>query len=360
MSRAHPQPWIKRSLILGGAVFAAFAIWLGYSVWSFYDAAEEIEYVGFDPSATRDALAASREASAVGNDPDPETLTESVPPPVSTPDDVFRSFLIIGNDNRPGFGGNRADVILVVLMPGDGAPPVLFSLPRDLYVTNPCTGSQARINTLLAGCEGAATGPELLAVGVEDFTGVPIDHFVLLDFGGFERVIDVFGGVEICLEYPIRDAKVNYDGTILPAGCSIATGAQALAWVRSRNTQEFVAGVGWKTQQGVNDLVRNERQQEMLFALMSRAASLRSIASLREVAESVAGAVILSDNLSLTSGVSLAWDMRSVDLEEVIRLTVPVRPFTTESGSSVLLPVGSFSALLEETLATASPGDQSV
>lgn len=346
---------MRRTLIVVAVAVIGAGAYSGWALWSALKAAEAIPQLKFDPIETREALAPPS-VSAPESDQELVPEAEPAPEPEPIPDEVFRSFLVVGTDNRPGVPGNRADAILVVLLPGGDAPPILFSLPRDLYVTNPCTGSGTRINALLRGCGETVSGPELLAIGVEDFTGIPIDHFALIDFAGFERVVDALGGVEICLEYAIRDPKVEYEGVILPAGCSTATGAQALAWVRSRKTLEYVEGIGWRTQPGVNDLVRNQRQQELLLALIERVSSFRDITGLVELAESLADAVVVDEGLSVIDSVKLAWDLRGLTPDDVVRLTVPVRYYTTEKGSSVLLPDGSFSEILQSTLMATAGG----
>ncbi|MDH5372573.1 MAG: LCP family protein, partial [Acidimicrobiia bacterium] len=106
------------------------------------------------------------------------------------PDELFTSYLLVGSD----LSGALADAIILVLLPEDDSPPILASLPRDLYLPSLCTDSYARINAALGGCRGVATGPELLSLTVEDFTGVAVDHFAQVDFSGFRRVVDVLGG----------------------------------------------------------------------------------------------------------------------------------------------------------------------
>ncbi|MFQ5967675.1 MAG: LCP family protein [Acidimicrobiia bacterium] len=335
--------WVK--WVLAAVVVVALGVigYSGWSVWTAYRTVEGISQLEFDPVQTRAELRQDVEAEPPEQDPVASVEEERA--------DQLRTFLIVGDDNRPGFGGNRADVILMGLLPPGEGSPILFSIPRDLYIPSPCTGASVRINTLLSGCGTTATGPEVLAVAVEDFTGTNVNHFALIDFAGFEEIVDAFGGVQICLEYAIRDDKVNYEGVILPAGCSIADGAQALAWVRSRRTLEYVEGIGWRTQPGVNDLVRNERQQQLLFALLARVGRLRDITRLVGLAESVADAVVVDEGLSVTEGVGLVWGLRGLAQEDVIQLTVPVEYHTTPNGASVLRPIGDFADLVRQTLA---------
>ena len=91
----------------------------------------------------------------------PSTTTPYPPPPDvprSSPvaDSVHNAILIIGADRVIG-GTRRADAILLALIPSDGSAMMLISLPRDLYLDNPCGGGRARINGALNGC-GAVSG----------------------------------------------------------------------------------------------------------------------------------------------------------------------------------------------------------
>lgn len=248
----------------------------------------------------------------------------------------LRSFLVIGSDARAGLAGSRADVILVGLLPEDGSDPQLFSLPRDLWLPDPCRGGHQRINAAFNGCGELANGHELMAIVVEDFTGIPIDHVVTFDFEGFREVIDAVGGVRICVDHPVRDVH----GLSLPEGCTLAGGDQALAWVRSRRTQEFVDG-RWRTMPGVNDLSRNQRQQDLVEQVARRVESFGTLGNLSAFASSMRDNVALGDNLSLLDGARLAWSMRG-RVDDVRRFSIPVVDMTTSAGAQVLLPTEPF------------------
>lgn len=250
----------------------------------------------------------------------------------------LRSFLVIGSDARAGLAGSRADVILVGLLPEDGSDPQLFSLPRDLWLPDPCRGGHQRINAAFNGCGELANGHELMAIVVEDFTGIPIDHVVTFDFEGFREVIDAVGGVRICVDHPVRDVH----GLSLSEGCTLAGGDQALAWVRSRRTQEFVDG-RWRTMPGVNDLSRNQRQQDLVEQVARRVESFGTLGNLSAFASSMRDNVTLGDNLSLLDGARLAWSMRG-RVDDVRRFSIPVDDMTTSAGAQVLLPTEPFAA----------------
>lgn len=343
IERTHPTPrWrrmIKRGLTTALVSLALFAAWNAYQVWDSW------------ASVGRDSLDITAAGSilplppggivpdvVVDGDIPEETLTAVSAPPQA--EETFsKSFLIVGSDK----GGNRADVVILVLI-GQGDAPIMVSLPRDLYLPNRCTQGYSRINATYFGCGGEVNGPTLLALTVEDFTGIPIDHFALFDFDGFEAVIDEVGGVEICVEYPVRDRKSFLD---LPAGCTIASGEQALAWVRSRSTQQLKDGV-WQTVPGVNDLTRNTHQQEVILEMFSKLQNFETPADLSRIIRSVSEAFTLDDQLGLGDAISLAWSLRGLKPEDVISIEIPVENHRTAEGALVLLPKKSFNDLLSE------------
>lgn len=261
------------------------------------------------------------------------------------PDEMFTSYLLVGVE-----GGFRADAIIYLLRPADGSAPIMMSLPRDLYLGNPCTQRYTRINAGLGGCAGYAGGAELLSLMVQEFTGIEVDRFARVDFGGFERVIDALGGVEICVEHAVRDAKSFLD---LPAGCSRADGSQALAWVRSRRTEELVDGA-WQSVPGVSDFTRQRKQQDMLFKIAGRLNSFSSLASFSSVATSLAGTVALDSGFSFGDAVSLAWQFRGTDASDVKRVSIPVRDYVTSAGAYVLVPTATFNEALAEVYPAAA------
>jgi LCP family protein required for cell wall assembly len=276
---------------------------------------------------------------------EPSTTTSTVPPPVEVPfdgeldDGDHTAVLIIGSDA----GGFRADVIMLALIPTNGSDLALVSLPRDLYLDDPCGGGRERINAALNGC-GNVSGPNLLAVVAEDFTGVPVDHFVLFDFDGFARVIDAAGGVEVCVDHYTYDTKTDPELALL-TGCNQVDGEMALSWVRSRHTRQIVDGVDRKVP-GVNDLTRNERQREVVLQLLSRLSSFPNPAELVALVEAVPNAFTLSTGLSLTTAIGIAWDLRGIPIEAVDTPEIPVTYYTTAAGASVLLPAESFAATM--------------
>ena len=156
------------------------------------------EPIDDDPIAT---TTAPPTATSGAPDVPPASTTEPPPPDITgeqipynpdfisspaVPADAFDAYLLIGSDARADRGGQRADVIILALLPTDGSAPILVSLPRDLWVDIPCWERPNRVNAALNGCGDAASGPELLALTVAGFTRIQADHIALFNFDDFE------------------------------------------------------------------------------------------------------------------------------------------------------------------------------
>ncbi len=342
--RAAPEHWLRRALkrvvATTAVIVLAYTGWSGYQIWHSWNSVERNQ---FDIETALEVLPPVPADLFQTTDLTPETASAITAVPS---DREFTTYMIVGSD----LGGERADVIILALFPTNGDPPLMVSLPRDLYVVNRCTQGFDRLNANLGGCGDAVNGPTLLALAVEDFTGIPVDHFALFDFDGFQRIIDQVGGVEICVEHDVRDSKSNLD---LKAGCTNADGEQALAWVRSRHTLELVNG-RWRSMPGVNDLARNERQQDVIIAMFNKVRAFHSLNDLTRTVRSLTDAFTLDDQLGVTDAIKLAWGLRNIDPSTIVRLQVPVADYTTSQGAAVLIPTASFDTVITEYYGIAS------
>jgi LCP family protein required for cell wall assembly len=336
---------LRRRLWIGGTVVAlllvAAAVVFATVTWG------EVNRVSIDRPSAQDSPSPSTPPvdSPATDEPD-----AAGPEPVGDPG--RQVFLLVGSDSRDdldsteGFGefsGNRADVIMVLFEEGDSTG--LLSIPRDLLVESPCGGRDDRISAMLEGCD-TYNGPTLLTLAVEEAIGEPIDHFALVDFVGFQEVVDSIGGYEICVENPVRDRKANLE---LDAGCTLADGAQTLAWMRSRRTQELTAN-GWRVIPGMNDLVRNERQRAFLIDMMARMSDITSPQAMASAGQAVAPFVTVDADLSIVDAVKVAWKLRGLRSGSVTELEIPVYDATTEDGASVLLPSTPVSEIVADFL----------
>jgi len=181
------------------------------------------------------------------------------------------NLLVVGSDSRESLddanggrygdvGGQRNDTTLVVRVEPARKRISMLSIPRDLVV--PIAGAgENRINAALTG------GPGQLVKTVEQNFGIPIHHYVLIDFDGFRAIVDALGGIDVRFPYPSRDAKSGLD--VREAGCRHLNGGRALALARSRYFSYQVDGV-WHSDPWA-DLGRIRRQQAFLQALVKAA-----------------------------------------------------------------------------------------
>jgi len=175
------------------------------------------------------------------------------------------NYLLVGSDSREGIvagsadeafvgdssmvSGKRSDTIMILRQERNGGA-ALMSLPRDLWVKIAGTGKSQRINTAYN------DGPERLAATVSQSLGIPIHHYVEVDFLGFKKIVDRIGGVQVCTYKAARDV---HSGLSLQPGCQTLNGDMALAYARSRYYEEW-DGTEWKMDPRA-DLGRIERQQ---------------------------------------------------------------------------------------------------
>jgi LCP family protein required for cell wall assembly len=173
------------------------------------------------------------------------------------------TYLLVGSDSRAGLTakqrrqlttgsaadapGGRTDTILL-LHTGSG-PSLLLSIPRDSLVPIPGHGT-TKINAAFA-----YGGPKLLVKTIEQDTGVRLDDYVEIGFGGFVNSVDAVGGITIC---PKRRLDDKDSGLHVKKGCQTADGITALAYSRDRHS--FALG----------DLTRAQHQREVINATGSK------------------------------------------------------------------------------------------
>ena len=172
--------------------------------------------------------------------------------PTSTPAGTFApmNILVMGSDTRQGQGGiggssaisgARSDVTMLVHLNATRKNAIVMSIPRDTWVTIPsCKQPDGQLSSVHQDKFNSAFSIGGAACTIKTFkelTGIPIDHFIVIDFSGFERVINALGGVSICLKQPIDDPVENHQGSglKLSAGTHLLMGAQALEFARVRH-----------------------------------------------------------------------------------------------------------------------------
>ncbi|MGW0402831.1 LCP family protein, partial [Streptomyces sp. NPDC003002] len=187
------------------------------------------------------------------------------------------NILLVGSDSRGDVKGKygkvlstvRSDTLMVLHISATRKWAAVVSLPRDSWVRIPACdrgdGTRSiprhfKINSAysIGGADGNVGGAAACTIKtVEHNTGLRIDHFVIIDFHGFEDVVNAVGGIEICPKHAIHDNKAHLD---LEAGCQVVRGERALGYVRTR----YSVGDG-------SDIGRLGRQQEFMRALAAKA-----------------------------------------------------------------------------------------
>jgi LCP family protein required for cell wall assembly len=338
-------------VFVGGAL--GLAAFYAYQIQSTF---EVVAVEVFDPAEARDAILTPTTVPDYSDlvdepsyvDPDPPIVSSARDPRsqfpttigVPLPDEAFDAYLLLGTDAS----GFLADSIILALQPAGGGSPIMVSLPRDLYVWNLCKDRFSRLNEGLGGCTGKASGSELMAIMVEDYTGITVDHLARVNFGGFARIVDSMGGIRVCVDRPTRDINAHLE--ISETGCSIVDGETALGWVRSRHPEELIDGE-WRSVGG-SDFGRQSRQQDVLFQLAARAANFSSPNALVNRLSAVASSVRLDSEWTFGQAVSSGWRYRGITKDEVRRFTVEVRDFRSPQGAAVLLPRVTFTEQLAE------------
>jgi LCP family protein required for cell wall assembly len=254
------------------------------------------------------------------------------------------NFLLMGSDSRAGangvgtggssISGARSDTtILLHLSAGDGKA-TMVSIPRDSYVQIPAcvigpNGQKSqptvgKFNEAFSIGEqaGPKYAPSCAIATVEKLTHIHIDHYAVINFVGFEHVVEALGGVRMCVAKPLDDPIVDIDGQYhgsglhLPAGPSVEIdGAQALALMRARYALD-----------GGGDLPRIQRQQEFIGAVIRKAFSTGLLLNPIKLAHVInAGTKSLqTDGFGLREMIKLAKAIHGVGPKGIQILTVPL------------------------------------
>lgn len=229
------------------------------------------------------------------------------------------NYLIVGSDSREGMSdqdkkdlhtgsaeGKRTDSMMILHVADDGGN-TMISLPRDSNVTIPSfkgaesgklypnQGRQTKLNAAYA-----EDGPELLVRTVEYNTGLKIDHYAEIGFGGFAKIVDAVGGVEMDIPKGFKDEKSGAD---FEAGKQTLDGKQALAFVRTRYA---LPG---------SDLDRTKNQQKFLAALASQAATPGTVLNPFKLYPTMGAGLdtlVVDKDMGLFDVASMFWAMKGV------------------------------------------------
>ncbi len=268
--------------------------------------------------------------------PTPEAPTAPPLLPVSQPQSgqVFtpmrgvQTFLLMGSDKRDHEATWRTDVVIIAVLDQRRNRMDMISVPRDLYIDNPPRQEPNKINTFdyWGEQERPGGGPELMKQIVLSYFGIPIDHFVRLQFSGFAQIVDTMGGIDVYVPCPLHDIKPEENLYLnLQPGHHNLDGEQALAYVRSR-------------EQG-GDLSRVERQQQVLIALKQKFTVRNMVPQIPSLYTTVRHAV--DTDIGLLDAVALARLAYTMDFDGISVLTLRPREHFEDGwahGMQVWLP----------------------
>ncbi|RPF20101.1 LytR family transcriptional attenuator [Myceligenerans xiligouense] len=303
------------------------------------------------------AFALSGAAAAVarwtGNIDTASTRTLTNRPEKVTPTDPNAgepvNLLLMGSDSREGAnvniggsadGGERSDTTILLHISGDRRRVEAISIPRDSTVdipscvaTNGSTTAPQRTKFNAAFAAGALVGGDTASGAlcamqtVEALTGVFLDGFMVIDFQGFQRMIDAVGGVELCIAEEIYAPEAN--DLHLQPGVQTLGGELALDYARARK------GVG-----DGSDLSRIGRQQQLLASLVRTVLSAETLANPGKTlsfVDAVTSSMTMDDQTAqLDRLTGLAYSLRDLGPGAITFLTVPYAPDPANPSANVV------------------------
>ncbi|MEU2225290.1 LCP family protein [Streptomyces sp. NPDC018347] len=245
-------------------------------------------------------------------------------------DNGSENILVLGSDTRSGknkkLGGGaddgsaRSDTAMIVHVYQGHKKASVVSVPRDTLVDRPqCTDTKGTVHPAASGVmfnEAYSTGGAACAVKtVESITGIRMDHYLEVDFEGFQRLIDDLGGVHVTTTKDIRDPQSHLD---LKAGPHTLDGEQALGLVRTRH------GVG-----DGSDLGRIQLQQAFIKALIDQVKHVGVLSDpkkLYNLADTATKSVTTDSDLgSVNSLIDFARGLKGISSSHMKMVTMPVR-----------------------------------
>ena len=313
--------------------------------------------------------------------PEPALITATQPPSVATnasnvsvatapvidriTDPSRITILLLGTDHRPGeTDPPRTDTIMVLSIDPIRKTAVMLSIPRDIYLKIPGYG-QNRINTAVDignTQQYPGGGPALALKTVQSLVGIPIQHYVLIDFDVFTTAINAVGPIKVCPTEDIHDDKYpdNNYGFItvdFKAGCQDLDATRLLQYSRVRHN----AG---------DDFGRAKRQQEVIKAVRDKVLSLGGLSALFGQVGELWNAVRnnLKTDMTLTEMLQIAQAAQDIPKDQIRSevLTIKTKdsgqliPTTLSNGDQVLTPVYEDIHNLIALLFDATPGGSSI
>jgi LCP family protein required for cell wall assembly len=269
--------------------------------------------------------------------PDTKKTVNGLPP---------ENVLLIGNQSRAcltsqaqiaQFGspaqlsGSLSDVIMVAHLDRKTRSVSVLSIPRDLFEAMPVGTPSGPYEKIDSALNEGANGPANLIAAIQNDLGIPINHYVEVNFCGFEQTVSALGGIK--MNFPERLYDLQAQLRIDQTGCQTVNGATALALVRSRHLQYDPPGdtappAQWPSDPE-SDLSRIVRDHQFLKALINAAQSQG-----------------LSDPIKLNSFLSAVTNQVTMDpglRDQLISLAATYRQVASANLPETTLPVTTYS-----------------
>lgn len=252
------------------------------------------------------------------------------------PQDPFY-MLLLGTDGRSWDKLYRSDTILLARVDPDKKQVTLISIPRDTPIKIEGHGTQ-KINAAYE-----FGGPRGAVEAVSDFAGVPITHYMEVDFNGFKDIVDSIGGVHINVPVAINDK--NAGNAVLEPGPQVLNGEQALTFTRSR---KFPDG----------DFSRMRHQRMFVEALAKEITSNSNPAETVSTLNSISNMV--KTDMSITELLGLISDFRNFESENLYSATVPSEAETVGGVAYVVPDIEAWKEMMKKVDAGLDPGEGSL
>ena len=249
------------------------------------------------------------------------------------------NILIVGVDSGEGLdpndpvligrpGGIRSDVIMILRLDPASDHAQLLSLPRDLWVPIAGLKGNDKINSTIQG------GPRRLIDTIKADFGIPINHYIEMNFFAFRSVVAAIDGVPLYFPTPARDRMTGLD--VSTAGCVTLDPVQALAFARSRD-YEYYEGGRWRTDP-TGDLGRISRQQEFIRRVIRRAIDkgARNPSVLNDLIDASTGALHLDPTITPADLIDLGKRFKDFNPDNLETYALPVVG-ANKGGASVVL-----------------------
>jgi LCP family protein required for cell wall assembly len=279
-----------------------------------------------------------------------QVSSQPCPTCVPAADGAPYNVLLIGSDSRAGetaaqaqqfgnasqAGGQRSDTIKIVHVDPHAGTAKMLSIPRDTYVQLSGLPAGTGLSTDNKINSAFNNGPNGLIKTIENSFGIPISHYIVINFFGVQDAVNALGGISLNFPYPARDDDNgnNNSGLSIPTpGCQVLNGSMALALSRSRYYQYYTNGY-WH-QDGTGDIGRITRQNIVISAALNKAKSTYNPLKLNSLLSSVVHDFSKDNGLTEGDLFALVERYHAFGGSSLQTLTLPTVPATTSGGSSV-------------------------